>query len=171
MNKQYLVKSNKQLSFAHVLFRSIITINQYVYSLYNKANNYNSHFFNINQVDWDKLFVLCEKANNLGFDIISGYEEKKNFDYLNEVEKTKLLEVSDDVVDKYFNILLQHNVKYLNEERAFLAMMNEFGGNHDMIEEELKDFANEALKKNINVAYVRTQQELEKIYKEIYLEA
>ena len=49
--------------------------------------------------------------------------------------------------------------------------MNEFGGNHDMSEEELTDFANEALKKNINVAYVRTQEELEKIYKEIYLEA
>ena len=49
--------------------------------------------------------------------------------------------------------------------------MNEFGDNHDMSEEELTDFANEALKKNINVAYVRTQEELEKIYKEIYLEA
>ena len=171
MNKEYLVKNNKMLSFAHVLFRSVLTINQYVYGLYNKPNKYKSHFFNISQVDWDKLFVLCEKANNLGFDIISGYEEKKNFEYLNETEKVELLEVNEAVINEYFELLLRCNVNYLYEEKAFIEMMNLFGDNHDMNEAELTAFANAALKRNVNVAYVKTQEELEKIYKEIYLEA
>jgi len=167
--RNYLIKKNYRLSFAYIIYQSILTIDLYVKNLY--KNSRISFYFEFPQWEWDSLFKICIKANELGIDVYPKINRNNNLDYLTELQVNDLLTINDEAVNYYFDLLLKHNLNYVDDENNFLNMMYKFGEKHNMTEKELRKMCEDAYKKNINLSLFSSSEEVEEIYKELYPEA
>lgn len=167
--RNYLVKKNYRLSFAYIIYQSILTIDLHVKNLY--KNSRTSFYFEFPQWEWDSLYKICIKANELGIDVYPKINRNNNLDYLTELQVNDLLTINDEAVNYYFDLLLKHNLNYVDDEKKFLNMMYKFGEKHNMTEKELTKMCEDAYKKNINLALFTSLDEVEEIYKELYPEA
>ena len=167
-----LIQGGFNLSFAWIIYRVIQAINLDLSMLYkDKDYKHITYFFNLYQWQWDDIFEICIKANRIGLEVYPKINPNNDLSYLNEVEITKLLEVYEEAINKYFDLFLEVNKRYLTDERTFIHKMTTFGDNHILTEAELVSFATKAYEKGINVADINTQEELEEIYKQICPEA
>ncbi len=167
-----LIQGGFNISFAWIIYRMIQAINLDLSMLY-KEKNYKhiTYFFNLYQWQWDDIFEICIKANRIGLEVYPKINPNNDLSYLNEVEIIKLLEVYEEAINKYFDLFLELNKRYITDERTFIHKMTIFGDNHILTETELVDFAMKAYDKGINVADINTQEELEEIYKQVCPEA
>ena len=171
-SRKNLIQGGFNISFAWIIYRMIQAINLDLSMLY-KDKNYKhiTYFFNLYQWQWDDIFEICIKANRIGLEVYPKINPNNDLSYLNEVEITKLLEVYEEAINKYFDVFLEVNKRYLTDERTFIHKMTTFGDNHILTEAELVNFATKAYEKGINVADINTQEELEDICKLVCPEA
>lgn len=171
-SRKNLIQGGFNISFAWIIYRMIQAINLDLSMLY-KDKNYKhiTYFFNLYQWQWDDIFEICIKANRIGLEVYPKINPNNDLSYLNEVEITKLLEVYEEAINKYFDLFLEVNKRYITDERTFIHKMTTFGDNHILTEAELVNFAMKAYDKGINVADINTQEELEEIYKQVCPEA
>lgn len=171
-SRNNLIQGGFNISFAWIIFRMIQAINLDVSLLYrDKSIKRRTYFINLYQWQWDDIFEICIKANRIGLEVYPKINPNNDLSYLNEVETIKLLEVYEEAINKYFDLFLEVNKRYLTDERTFIHKMTTFGDNHILTEEELVSFAMKAYDKGVNVADINTQEELEEIYKQICPEA
>lgn len=171
-SRNNLIQGGFNISFAWIIFRMIQAINLDVSLLYrDKSIKRRTYFINLYQWQWDDIFEVCIKANRIGLEVYPKINPNNDLSYLNEVEIIKLLEVYEEAINKYFDLFLEVNKRYLTDERTFIHKMTTFGDNHILTEAELVSFAMKAYDKGINVADINTQEELEEIYKQVCPEA
>lgn len=167
--RDYLLKKNYRSSFAYIIYQSVLTIAIHVKNIYRTARS--SFYFDFPQWEWDSIYKICIKANELGIDVYPKINRNNNLDYLTESQVNDLLTINDEAVNYYFELLISHNLNYVDDENRFLNMMYKFGEKHNMTEKELTRLCEEAYKKNINLSLFTSVEEVEDIYKELYPEA
>ncbi len=143
--RDYLLKKNYRLSFAYIIYQSVLTIAIHVKNIYKTARS--SFYFDFPQWEWDSIYKICIKANELGIDVYPKINRNNNLDYLTETQVNDLLTINDEAVNYYFELLISHNLNYVDDENRFLNMMYKFGEKHNMTERELSRLCEEAYKK------------------------
>ena len=172
LSRQALIEGKYSLSFAWYIYKMIIVVDVSTANLYkNPKYSHKSVYRKLYQREWDKIFEICIKANKLGLNVFPKINPNNDLSYLNPEEQLKLLEVFEEALNRYFDILVRINKDYLDEENQFISRMLKFGDNHGMNENDLVAFANKAFKIGINVANIDSQEELDEVYKKVFPEA
>ena len=170
-NRIYLISKNIRLSMAHIIYKNLLTIDSYVKQLYQNTNDKVGNYIEFEQYKWDLLFVICVRANFLGIDPYPTINRNNNLDYLTEHQKAELLQVNEKAINRYFDFFMEYNIEAIKGFDSFINKMSIFGENHNLSEEEINDFIHMALERNINVAYIDSQEELDKVFDSLYPKA
>ena len=169
--RMYLIEKNIRLSMAHIVFKNLLTIDNYLKQMYQTKEDMIGSYIEFDQSKWDSLFVICVKANYLGIDPYPSINISNDLNYLTNEQKTELLQVNEEATNKYFEYFMEYNIETTKGYVNFVNKMTKFGENHDLTDAEIDDFINIALEHNINVAHVDSQEELDKVYELLYPKA
>jgi len=182
-SKKYFVDLDKNIranrdktlpkpSICSLLWEIVKNINFQIKNWYsNKSIKKSTYYFELTQEEFDELYGICIKGNNLGIVLYLGNNPENGIAHLNEEQINLIANIGKEALNRYLDILETKNNEYKKMETEFLNKMNEFGEKHDMSEKELVNFADSALKMGYNVADIETQEELDEVYKKVYPEA
>ncbi len=165
-------KSLPKPSICSLLWEIVKNINFQIKNWYsNKSIKKSTYFFELSQEEFDELYGICIKGNNLGIVLYLGNNPENGIAHLNEEQINLIADIGKEALNRYLDILENKNNEYKKMETEFLNKMNKFGEKHDMSERELVNFADSALKMGYNLADIETQEELDDVYKKVYPEA
>lgn len=173
---KYIRKNRKKElpnpSICSLLWTVVVSVDNHVRAWYSDARiRKNSRYYPLSQEELDELFVMCAKGNDLDIILYLGNNSENGIYHLSDDDIFRISEVGKAAINRYFDILNNKNIEYKKMETDFLNRMNEFGEKHEMSESELVDFANKAYKIGVNVADIKSQEELDEVYKMVFPEA
>ena len=166
-----LIERKAMLSFAWIVYRVVRIIDLEMIKIYREEKKLNTIYKRLEQWEWDDVFEACIKANRLGLVVYPLYNVNNDLSYLKPDDEAGLLEVLEESINKYFDFLLDKNIKNHRIMMEFINKMTKFGENHDMSEEEVTQFARRAFEMGINVIGIKSQDELDEVYRRVCPEA
>ncbi len=141
LDAEKVVRKNNDIlpSVCTIIWHILTVIDANVLNYFKKNPQNDLFYFPLTQEERDDLFGICIKGNHQGIITYENNECKLNS--LNSYGFTFISNIEEEVINKYFDLLIEKNINYRMERHKFLALMNQFGDYHNLTEKELLDFA------------------------------
>lgn len=157
-------------SVALVVWNMLMGTNDVVKRNLNRKKESTIQYFEYTQEELDDLFVLCVPANKLDITLYSKNDREYLVNKINDDKLKSVFEIAKDVYNMYFDILMNKNVQWMNSLYDQMDMLDGFAEKHEMSERDIIDFVKLADSKGYNITKLKSEEEIEEIYKIVYPE-